>query len=166
MSTSGFSPYNTLPPQWQTRAVAQPGHPSLPSIPMIPPPSAVESSQFPFVMQHHAIHGEQMGYLSNQLPNNQPYSFLLHSHPSSPLLSCRWLNDDVIIHCGFTGTLRELKLHCATVHFTGPKIARITCHWEGCDYYKCKDPTVCAMRCDLVWRHICEIHLGLKRGSI
>ncbi|KAG1818159.1 uncharacterized protein BJ212DRAFT_1479986 [Suillus subaureus] len=166
MSTSGFSPYNTFPPPWQTRAVPQPGHLSLPFTPMIPPPLAAESSRFAFVMQPQASHGEQIGYLSNQLPDNQPDSFLLHSLPSSPLLSCRWLNDDAIIHCGFTGTLKALKLHCAVIHFTGPKIARIKCHWEGCDYYKCKNPTVRAMRRDSLWRHICEIHFGLKRGSI
>lgn len=167
-STSGVSSYNTLPPQWQTRAVPQPGYPgSLPFTPMIPPPFAAESSQFALLMQAHTSRGEQIGYLLNQPPNHpsQPHSFLLHSHPSSPLVSCRWLSDDTVTRCGFTGTLRELKLHCATIHFTGPKIARIECHWEDCDYYKCKDSTVRAMRRDSVWRHICEIHLGLKRGS-
>ncbi|KAG1882491.1 hypothetical protein F4604DRAFT_1921681 [Suillus subluteus] len=45
MSTSDFSLYNTSPYQWQTHTVLQPGHLSLPFIPMMPSPSAVESSQ-------------------------------------------------------------------------------------------------------------------------
>ncbi|KAG1774601.1 hypothetical protein EV702DRAFT_1200181 [Suillus placidus] len=166
MSTSDFSPYNTLPHQWQTHANPQPGPLRLPFMPMIPPPSAVESSRFMFVMQPQASHGEQIGYPSNQPPINQPYPFPLHSHPSSPLLSCRWLNDDVVTPCGFTGTLEALKLHCKTIHFTGSKIAQIECHWEGCDYYKHGDPTVRVMRRDCIWRHTCEIHLRLKRGSV
>lgn len=167
VSTSDFSPYNTLPYQWQTHAVPQPGPLHLPFALMRPPPLTAESSRFTFVMQPQAIHGEQLGFPSNQPPINQPYPFPLHSHPSSPLLYCRWLNDDAVTHCGFTGTLEALKLHCRTIHFfTGPKIAQIECHWEGCDYYKHNDPTVRVMRRDCIWRHISEIHLRLKRGSI
>lgn len=160
---SGFLPYNT---QWQTHAVPQPGHLSLPFTPMMSPPLSAGSSGFTCVMQPPASHGEQIGYLSDQPPNNQPHPFSLHSHSSSSLLSCRWLDDDAFTHCGFTGTLGSLKLHCKAVHFTGPKIALIECHWEGCDYHRRKEPTVRTMRRNCMWRHISEIHLGLKRGSI
>jgi hypothetical protein len=166
MSTSGFLPYNTLPPQWQTHAVPQSGHLSLPFTPMMSPPFSAGSSGFTCVMQPQASRGEQIGYLSDQPPNNQPHPFSLHSHSSSSLLSCRWLDDDAFTHCGFTGTLGSLKLHCKAVHFTGPKIALIECHWEGCDYHRRKEPTVRTMRRNCMWRHISEIHLGLKRGSI
>ncbi|KAG1829541.1 hypothetical protein DFJ58DRAFT_750677 [Suillus subalutaceus] len=145
MSTSDFSPYNTLPYQWQTHTVLRPGHLSLPFTPMMPPPLAVESSR---VIQPHASHGEQIGYAL------------------SPLLSCRWLNDDAVTHCEFIGTLEELKTHCKAIHFTGPTVVKIECRWEGCDYYKRNDPTVRVMRRDTIWRHIYETHLRLKRGSI
>lgn len=163
---SDFSPYNILPHQWQIHAVPQPGPSSLPVTPMIPPPLDAEPSRFIFVMQPHASYGEQTGYPSNQPPVHQPYSFPLHAYPSSSLLSCRWLNDDAVTHCGFTGTLKALESHCKTIHFTGTRIAQIECHWEGCDYYKRNDPTVRVMRRDCMWRHTCEVHLRLKRGSI
>ncbi|KAG2158685.1 uncharacterized protein EDB93DRAFT_561370 [Suillus bovinus] len=166
-STSDFSLYNnnSRHHQWQTHAVSQPGISSLPFTPAIPPPQAAESSQqLAFVMPPYAIHGEQPSYRSNQPPINQPPPPSLHSHPSTPVLSCRWLND-AAIHCGFTGSLKELRLHCKIVHFSGPNIAQIECHWEGCDYHKRDDPTVHVMRRDSIWRHTCEVHLRLKRGS-
>lgn len=147
-----FSPYNILPHQRQIHTVPQPGPLSFPVTPMIPPPLAAESPQFI--------------YPPNQPPVYQPYSFPLHSNSSSSLLSCRWLNDDAVTHCGFTGTLEALKSHCKTIHFTGPKIVRIECHWEGCDYYKRSDPTVRVMLRDSIWRHTREVHLRLKRGCI
>lgn len=146
-----FLPYNILPYQWQIHTVPQSGPLSLPVTPTIPPPLAAESPQFI--------------YPPNQPPVYQPYSFPLHSHPSSSL-SCRWLNDDAVTHCGFTGTLEALKSHCKIIHFTGPKSVRIECHWEGCDYYKRSDPTVRVMLRDSIWRHTREVHLRLKRGSI
>ncbi|KAG1899054.1 uncharacterized protein F5891DRAFT_1235449 [Suillus fuscotomentosus] len=165
MSTSDFSPYNTSPHQWQTHTVPQPGPLSLPLTPVIPPPQAAESSHFSFVMQPHAVHGEQMGYPLNQPPINQPFPSPLHSHPSSPLMSCQWLSD-AAIHCGFIGTLKALESHCKIVHLSGPRIAQIECHWEGCDYHSRDDPAVRVMRRDCIWRHICEVHLRLKRGRI
>ncbi|KAG2037979.1 hypothetical protein BDR03DRAFT_956043 [Suillus americanus] len=101
------------------------------------------------IMQPHSSHGEQIGY------------------PSSPLLSCLWVNDDGVTRCRFTGPLEELKLHCKAMHFTpGPNAAQIECRWQDCDYYKRNDPTVRVMRHDSIWRHIYGVHLGLKRGSI
>lgn len=164
LSTSDFSLYNISPHQWQTHAVPQPGPLILPLTPMIPPLQTAESSQSTFVMQPHAIHSEQIGYPSSQ-PINQPFPSPLHSHPSSPLVSCQWLND-AAIHCGFIGTLKALESHCKIVHLSGPRIAQIECHWEGCDYHSRDDPMVRVMRRDCIWRHICEVHLRLKRGRI
>ncbi|KAG1818158.1 uncharacterized protein BJ212DRAFT_127178 [Suillus subaureus] len=119
----------------------------------------------PYQWQPHTGHGEQIGYPSNQSLVNQSYSFPLHSYPSFPLLSCRWINDDAVTQCEFVGTLEELKSHCKAIHFTGPKIAQ-KCQWEGCDYYNRNDPTVRVMRRDSAWRHTYEKHLRLKRGSV
>ncbi|KAG2073234.1 hypothetical protein BDR04DRAFT_1095094 [Suillus decipiens] len=169
-STSHFSPYNTLPHQWQTHAVSQLGAISFPFIPMIHPPLTAEESSQPtikFITQPRASRGEQMGYPSNQPSINQPRhnSSLLHSHPSTHLLSCRWLNGDAVTHCEFTGTLGALRLHCKTIHFTGSNDAQIECRWEGCEYYKRDDPTVRVMRRGCLWRHILEVHLRMKRGG-
>ncbi|KAG1762384.1 hypothetical protein EDD22DRAFT_579603 [Suillus occidentalis] len=168
MPASDFSPYNILPHQWQTRTVPQPGPLSLPVTPMIPPQLAEESSRFIFVMQPHASHGEQISHpsSSNQPPVHQPYLFPPHSHPSPSIWSCLWLDDGAVTPCGFAGTLKALKSHCKNIHFTGPKIAQIKCHWEGCDYCKRGDPAVHVMRRDCMWRHTREVHLRLKRGSI
>lgn len=166
MPPSDFLRYNILPHQWQTHVVPQPRHLSLPVTPMIPPPLVAEHSRFIYAMQPHVSPGEQTGYSSNYPPVHQPYSFPLHAHPSSSLLSCQWLNDDTVTHCGFTGTLKALESHCKTIHFTGTRIAQIECHWKGCDYYKRNDPTVRVMRRDCMWRHTCEVHLRLKRGSV
>lgn len=165
ISDPNMSPsYNTLPHQWQTPAVPQPAPLKPPFTPMIPPPLTAESSQPTLIMQPHASSDEKIGYPSNQPPINQLCSFPPHSHPSPPLLSCRWLNGDAVTYCGFTGTLGELRLHCKAIHFTGSSVSQIECHWEGCDYCKRNDPTVRVMRRSCVWRHICEIHLKLKRG--
>jgi hypothetical protein len=167
MPASDFSPYN-LPHHWQTRAVPQPGPLSLPVAPVIPPQLAAESSRFIFVIQPHASHDEQIGHpsSSNQPLVHQPYLFPPHSHPSPSIRSCLWLDDGAVAHCGFKGTLKALESHCKNIHFTGPKIAQIKCHWEGCDYCKRGDPAVHVMRRDCMWRHTREVHLRLKRGNI
>ncbi|KAG1734518.1 hypothetical protein EDB19DRAFT_1727489 [Suillus lakei] len=164
MATSGFSPYNISSHQWQNPPVPQPGSLSPPLTPVIPPPLTAEPSRFIFVNQPRASRGDHIGY-SNQPPINQPYSSPLHSYPSSPLPSCQWLNDDTVTPCGFIGTLDALKVHCTTSHFTGPRMVQIECQWEGCSYYKRDEPAVRVMRRDCIWRHICEVHLMLKRST-
>ncbi|KAG1750251.1 hypothetical protein EDB19DRAFT_1679347 [Suillus lakei] len=149
-STSYLPPYDELPlHQWQNSTVPPPGSLSGPLSPM-----AAETSQIRFSSQPHA----------NQPPTHQLHFLPLHSHPSSPLLlSCRWLCGDTI--CRFTGTVEKLRAHCKTSHFAGAPNAQIQCRWDACNYRKREDPTVHVMRRDCMWRHTCEVHLGMKRGS-
>ncbi|KAG0702778.1 hypothetical protein DFH29DRAFT_919680 [Suillus ampliporus] len=156
--------YNEFPHQWQNSAIPQPAPLSRPLPSMILPPFSAESSQMIFALQPCASHGGNIYYPSDRPATNQPYSIPLHSHPSSPLLlSCRWLRGDT--PCGFTGTLKVLKAHCRTSHFSGSQNTQIECRWEACDYHKRDDPTVHAMRRDCIWRHTSEVHLGMKRGT-
>ncbi|KAG2153963.1 hypothetical protein DEU56DRAFT_430281 [Suillus clintonianus] len=132
-STSSYlPPYNELPPhQWQNSTIPQSGPLSGPFPPMIPPPLAAETSQIGFLSRPHANHSEYIYYPSDQPPTHQPYFLPLRNHLSSPLLSCRWLDDGTV--CAFTGTLKALKAHCKTSHFGGPPNAQAECHWEACD---------------------------------
>ncbi|KAG1751928.1 hypothetical protein EDD22DRAFT_1001942, partial [Suillus occidentalis] len=79
------------------------------------------------------------------------------------LLHCGWTSLGVT--CPFNGTLAELKAHCRASHFAGPKDTLIACQWKECQYYKRGDHAVNLMRRDSIWRHTCEKHLFLKRGS-
>ncbi|KAG0702790.1 hypothetical protein DFH29DRAFT_1068926 [Suillus ampliporus] len=166
MSISDILLHNEPSHQWQYSAIHQPSPLSGPLPPMIPPPLAAEYSQISFSPQHYVNHGEHICYPSYQLPANQPYSILLHGHPSDPFLpSCRWLRDHDGTLCGFTGTMEAFKAHCKTTHFAGPQNAQIECRWEACNYHKRDDPTVHVMRRGCMWRHTCEVHLGMKRGT-
>ncbi|KAG1774600.1 hypothetical protein EV702DRAFT_518504 [Suillus placidus] len=133
--------------QWQHHAIPPPGLGLVPLL--MPSPSAPASSQVIFAPQS----------------TNQPTSIALQSHfPFPPLLlHCRWVCEN--IPCTFTGTLKELRVHCRTSHFAGPKDAPIACKWQNCGYYKRGDRAVHVMRRDSVWRHTCEKHLFLKRGT-
>lgn len=79
------------------------------------------------------------------------------------LLHCGWTSLGVL--CPFNGTLQELKAHCMASHFAGPKDTLIACQWKDCRYYKRGDHAVNLMRRDSIWRHTCEKHLFLKRGT-
>ncbi|KAG1737077.1 uncharacterized protein EDB91DRAFT_488481 [Suillus paluster] len=155
---ANFPPYSELSQHCPNSAISQPGPPSEPLPPMIPLPATPESLQTRFASQPHASHGGPT--CSNQPPTRQPDS----DQPSSPLLiSCRWQRD--VGTCGFTGTLQMLRAHCQTRHFIGPQNAQIACRWETCNYHKRSDPTVRVMRRDCMWRHTCEVHLGMKRST-
>ncbi|KAG1821557.1 uncharacterized protein BJ212DRAFT_904463 [Suillus subaureus] len=131
---------------------------------MTPPPLAAEGLQMRVSSQACASHGGIICYPSDHPPiASQPYSTPLRSHSSPLLFSCRWLYDDAL--CKFLGTLDELKAHCRTNHFSGPPDAQIECLWEACTYHKRGDHTVHVMRRDCIWRHTCEVHLGVKRGT-
>lgn len=88
-----------------------------------------------------------------------------HSHPSSPLLSCRWIHDDTLRICGFQGALDALKAHQKTHFNAGPSHQQVVCQWDGCEYKRRSNSTVRSMRRDCMWRHTCEIHLGMRRAT-
>ncbi|KAG1734513.1 hypothetical protein EDB19DRAFT_1155066 [Suillus lakei] len=120
------------------------------------------SYQWPnFVIPRPDLGFSQVVFVSQ--PTNRPDSIPLQSHFPFPPLHCRWLSDG--IPCTFTGTLEELRVHCRASHFAGPKDAPIACQWEDCEYHRRGDRAVRVMRRDCVWRHTCEIHLFLKRGT-
>ncbi|KAG2076557.1 hypothetical protein BDR04DRAFT_1089710 [Suillus decipiens] len=104
--------------------------------------------------QPHASYG--------QPASDQSYSIPFHICPPPPFL-CRWLHDDIV--CGFTGTLGELRAHYRKSHFAGLPNALVECRWEACEYHKRDDPTIHVMRRECMWRHIREVHLGMKRGA-
>ncbi|KAG2103185.1 hypothetical protein BD769DRAFT_169647 [Suillus cothurnatus] len=93
-------------------------------------------------------------------PTQHPY---LHPPHPSPLLLCKWLHEDTLQICGFQGTYEALKAHCKRHFKSGPSHAQIQCRWDRCEYKKCSNSTVRCMRRDCLWRHISEIHLGMKR---
>ena len=76
------------------------------------------------------------------------------------LFSCRWLLGGNV-PCGFEGSWDAMKQH-VTSHFSGPRDARIPCHWEGCRDSRRGKPEVRTMRRESVWRHIRELHLHVK----
>jgi len=177
-SSSLLPPSNDSLHQWQNIS-PQLGPPSRSFSSIVTPslPLTVESSV------HSSKHGSDT---CNQirLSANQPYPVpnslckICHFYPrqcyckpagsslnssSPPLLTCLWLLDG--IPCGFTGPLEALKPHCKSSHFSGPQDAQMKCHWKGCDYHKRDDPAVDIMRRDCMWRHISEVHLGMKRGT-
>lgn len=148
--------------QWQNSVIPQTGPLTRPVPPMTPPFLAAESLQISFSSQK--SHDRTIRYHSGHPPiANHPYSIPRRSHRSPLRLSCRWLCDDIL--CEFTGTLKELKAHCKTIHFSGPQNAQLQCRWEACDYHKRGHPTVHVMRRDCMWRHTCEVHLGMRRGT-
>ncbi|KAG1887137.1 hypothetical protein F4604DRAFT_1720395 [Suillus subluteus] len=159
--TSDFRLYNEPSHQWQNLPQSGPLNGPLP--PMTPPPLTAEALQMRFSSQARASHGGITCYPLDQPPIvNQPYSTPLRNYSYPLLLSCRWLYDNA--PCIFTGTLDELKAHCRTSHFAGPPDGQIECRWEACTYHRRDDRTVHVMRRDCMWRHTCEIHLGMKRG--
>ncbi|OAX40301.1 hypothetical protein K503DRAFT_768701 [Rhizopogon vinicolor AM-OR11-026] len=185
MSTSVFPPAsNDSPNQWQNPVIPQPRPLTYqPLPPTVPPPSIVESPQFRL-----PSHGSGHIYCpSFEPPTNQQYptpilSYINPPHHlrqleqyrvpggsqshsfSPPSFSCQWLLADT--PCGFSGTLKELKAHCKKGHFFGPNNARIECRWHGCNYHKRDDCTMHDMRRDCMWRHIYEVHLGMKRVAL
>ncbi|KAG2039012.1 hypothetical protein BDR03DRAFT_953384 [Suillus americanus] len=157
--TSDFRPYDEPSHQWQNSPQPGPLNGLLP--PMTPPPLAAEALKMRFLSQARAGHCGIICY-SDHSPIANQCSTPLRSHSHPFLLSCRWLYDDA--PCEFIGTLDELKAHCKTSHFAGPPDAQIECHWEACTYHRRDDHTVHVMRRDCMWRHTCEVHLGMKRG--
>lgn len=88
------------------------------------------------------------------------------SRHSSPLpLSCRWIHDDTHRICGFQGALDALKAHFKTHFNAGPPDEQIVCRWDRCSYKRRSNSSVRSMRRDCMWRHICEVHLGMKRAT-
>ncbi|KAG2347881.1 hypothetical protein BDR05DRAFT_590491 [Suillus weaverae] len=127
--------------------------------PIIPPHLAAGSYRF-----SSQPHGGNIYHFSEHPPANHPYFSPPHSHP--PLLRCEWLHvvhEDTLQVCGFQGTLEALKGHCKTHFNAGPPRAQIECRWDHCDYKKRTNLTVRSMRRDCMWRHMCEVHLGMKR---
>ncbi|KAG2364544.1 hypothetical protein BDR07DRAFT_1401156 [Suillus spraguei] len=123
------------------------------------------SLQMRLFSQARAGHGRNIYYPSDHTPiANLPYSTPPRSHSSPLPFSCRWLCDDDT-PCEFTGILDELKAHCKTSHFAGPPDGQIECRWEACTYHKRDDRTVRVMRRDCMWRHTCEVHLGMRRAT-
>ncbi|KAG1750250.1 hypothetical protein EDB19DRAFT_1679339 [Suillus lakei] len=162
MSTLDVLLYNEPSYRSQNFTIPQPGPSSGPLLPLIPPHMAVECSQSRFSTQPHVSQSGNISHPSDQPATSQPDSIPLHSHPSPPLL-CRWLGDGTV--CKFTGTLKALKAHCKISHFAGSQNAQVECRWVACDYHKRDDHTVRVMRRDCMWRHICEVHLGKRRGT-
>lgn len=163
--TSDFRPYNEPSHQSQNFATPHPGSLNglLPL--MTPSPWAVEAFQMRLFSQARAGHGRNIYYPSDHTPiANLPYSTPPRSHSSPLPFSCRWLCDDDT-PCEFTGILDELKAHCKTSHFAGPPDGQIECRWEACTYHKRDDRTVRVMRRDCMWRHTCEVHLGMRRAT-
>jgi hypothetical protein len=154
--------YDEPSDQQQNFAIFQTGPLTSSVPPMTPPLWAAESLQTSPSSQK--SHDQTICYPSDHLPiANHPYSIQLRSHLSPLLLSCRWLYDDAL--CEFMGTLEELKAHCKISHFYGLQTAQVQCRWEACAYRKRGRPTVYVMRRDCMWRHTCEVHLGMKRGA-
>ncbi|KAG2060771.1 hypothetical protein BDR06DRAFT_384001 [Suillus hirtellus] len=143
-------------PSYQWQGFAIPPSSGLLS-PTIPPHLAAES-RFSSQPRGENIHGP-----SEHSPTNHSYFLPPHRHSSSPLLPCKWLHDDGSQICGFWGTLEALKAHCKTHLNAGPSYAQIECRWDHCDYKKRSNSAVRCMRRDCMWRHMCEVHLGMKR---
>ncbi|KAG2039004.1 hypothetical protein BDR03DRAFT_953362 [Suillus americanus] len=122
--------------------------------PNIPPHLAAEYHFSP------QPHGANIHHLAEHPPTYHLYVF--PPHPS-PLLHCKWLQEDTLQICGFQGTLEALKAHCKAHFSTGPPHARIECRWDRCDYKKRSNSKVRSMRRDCMWRHTSEVHLGMKR---
>lgn len=106
---------------------------------------------------------------SSTQPSEQPsYSWVIpssitpHHHSSFPY-TCLWLHDDTC--CGFVTTLEGLKEHLNSAHFHGYQNTPIECRWEGCNSHRRGDPSRRAMRRDVIWRHIREIHLRFRRAQ-
>ncbi|KAG1750260.1 hypothetical protein EDB19DRAFT_1904491 [Suillus lakei] len=148
--------------------------PGYPRSPAIIRQSNFSESSFVLPVQYQEVHPlystvlhavtPQPGPLSGPLPpiisppSPAGSSIPPHSH-SSPLLSCRWQCEDAL--CTFRGTLDALKFHFKT-HSTGAPHARIICRWVDCQK---RDGAWRSMRRDTSWRHVCEVHLGMKRGT-
>ena len=154
-------------PQWQSPTTdLPPADAILPDLPMASSSLAVES-------QTNIIHGD---YIVHSLPaqpcrdhlhGEAPHQGFLHHDTShshtqeAHLFPCRWLHEDNI-SCDFSGSLYELKKHFNAIHLPGSQDGLTRCHWEGCDYCRRGNRAVNTMRLDSLWRHVLEMHLGIK----
>jgi len=162
--SSFFPQSNDSPYQWQ-KFVSRSGLPSWPPSFIDSPPLIVESSRCSAGPGHsgHLCHPIQPPTnLLYPIPNYSNSHLYLEEHGKA-LISCLWLLNGA--PCGFTGSLDRLKTHCASSHFAGRRDMQFKCQWEGCHYHKRDDPTVNVMRRDSMWRHVLEVHLGVKRGT-
>ncbi|OAX34923.1 hypothetical protein K503DRAFT_409839 [Rhizopogon vinicolor AM-OR11-026] len=141
--------------QWQGTSYYPPPTDYLPSQPNLP---------MTFKSQPGINRGDHANSPSCPLPQSRQHhgegphqgshnSSRSHTQESRP---CRWLG------CVFEGSIDALKTHLINSHLNGPQDAQIECLWDGCDYFRRGKPGVRTMRRDSAWRHVLEIHLGVK----
>lgn len=107
-------------------------------------------------------HGGIIHHPQDHPPTHHPYFPLPDSH--SPL-TCKWLHSETLQICGFLGSLDALKAHHRTHLHDGPPNEQIECQWDRCSYTRRSNCRVRSMRRDTIWRHTCEVHLGMKRAT-
>ncbi|KAG0691979.1 hypothetical protein DFH29DRAFT_973389 [Suillus ampliporus] len=90
-------------------------------------------------------------------------SIPVQNNTSPPLFTCHWLHNNEV--CGYEGTVKDLAGHCKCRHLAKRPGTLIKCIWEGCDYHRQGNPSINVMLRHSVWRHISDVHLGIRRST-